>query len=300
MSKFDVTGQVAGLGHADAEKAKASGAVTDAGYLGGTSWLKSQYDAAREFSKNGISQFQQLEFTDAVEGLGIPDGEFDFFDKTFNLTSKDVTDLLVGFRYKSSSSDVGKVSPRDSVGTPLPLHLNSAMLTTDGNAGITTNTIGISTTSNVGTSFATSTTFLVNTDYTKCGPYGTTFTARSAGIYTGDAWGTNPPPTDTGGMADPNRYQQPGDAGEKASFGFWQYGDSTDAKAGFRYMIGLYDGKSAISDEASQDYVVKSMSINTTTAGVNQLVLHFRKTAATSGVSMSQPDILISTLKINI
>lgn len=305
MSKFDVTGQVAGISYTDAEKAKASGAVTDAGYLGGTSWIKTQHEAAREFSKNGISQFKQLEFSDAVEGLSIPDGEFDFFDKTFNLTNKGVTDLLVGFKYKSSSSNLDKSVPIDSVGTPLPLYLNSAMFTTDGNGGITTNTIGSAqVTAQSGSPtqgpIVTSTTFLVNTDYTKCGPYGTTFTARSAGIYTGDAWGTNPPPTDTGGMADPNRYHQPGDAGEKAAFGFWQYGDSTDSKAGFRYMIGLYNGTSALSSEASQDYVVKSMSINTTTAGVSQLVLHFRKTAVTSGVSINQPDILITTLKINL
>lgn len=305
MSKFDVTGQVAGISYTDAEKAKASGAVTDAGYLGGTSWIKTQHDAAREFSKNGISQFQQLEFADAIEGLAIPDGEFDFFDKTFNLTNKGVTDLLVGFKHKSSAANPDRQTPRDSAGTPLPLYLNSAMFTTDGNGGITTNAIGggtltIGNGGNTQGPIVTSTTFLVNADYTKCGPYGTTYTARSSGIFSADAWGTNPPPTDTGGMADPNRYHQPGDAGEKAQFGFWQYGDSTDSKAGFRYMIGLYDGTSALSSEASQDYVVKSMSINTTAAGVNQLVLHFRKTAVTSGVSMNQPDILITTLKINL
>jgi hypothetical protein len=273
MSKFDVTGQVAGIGYTDAEKAKASGAVTDAGYLGGTSWIKTQYDAAREFYKNGSSQLEKLEFADAVEGLAIPDGEFDFFDKTFNLTNKGVTDLLVGFKYKLNPSTVGfsgSTLPRDTdTHLDLPLFLNAATFGSDGNGGVTENVIGGS--KNGGN--LAGTTFLVTNDYTECGVYGT-----SEVLGFSAAWGTNPPPTDTGGMSSSDKYHQPGDI-VSGGVAFWQYGDSTDSKAGFRYMIGLYNGTSALSSEASQDYVVKSMSINTTAAGVNQLVLHFRKTA---------------------
>ncbi len=294
MSKFDVTGQIAGLGYADAEKAQASGAVTDAGYLGGTTWLKAQYDAGREFYKNASSQLEKLEFANALEGLDIPDGEFDFFDKTFNLTNKGVTDLLVGFKYKVNSATAGfsgSIIPRDtdSGSHSLPLFLNAASYGSDGNGGVTTNVVG-----GGGTS-TNSTTFLVTNDYTECGIYGSSSIAGSQSA----AWGTNPPPTDTGGMSSKNKYHQPGDIAS-GNFAFWQYGDSTDSKAGFRYMVGLYDGTSALSTEADQHYVVKSMSINTTAAGINQLVLHFRKTAATSGASLSQPDVLISTLKINL
>lgn len=293
MSKFDVTGQVAGISYTDAEKAKASGAVTDAGYLGGTSWIKTQYDAAREFSKNGSSQLEKLEFANAVEGLAIPDGEFDFFDKSFNLTNKGVTDLLVGFKYELNPTTVGYSGedlPRDSFSySRLPFFLNEATFGSDGNGGVTTNAIG------GGSGVGTGTTFLVTNDYTECGVYGE---SRINAGYSA-AWGTNPPPTDTGGMSSSTKYHQPGDITD-GGVGFWQYGDSTDSKAGFRYMVGLYDGTSALSNEANQDYVVKSMSINTTAAGVNQLVLHFRKTAVTSGASLSQPNILITALKINL
>ena len=298
MSKFDLTGQLAGLSYSDAERAKASNAVTNAGYLGGTSWLKTQYDAARDFYKNGSSQLEKLEFADAIEGLAIPDGEFDFFDKTFNLTSKGVTDLLVGFKYKlnpSTTAFADSLLPRDSnTNIQLPLFIQASTFGPDGNGGVTTNVLGVAKANTAYQGASASTTFLVTHDYTECGPYGATVIVPFA-----DAWGTNPPPTDTGGMSSKEKYHQPGDI-VTGRIGFWQYKDSTDAKAGFRYMIGLYDGTSGLSSEAGQDYVVKSMSVKTTTAGVNQLVLHFRKTAVTSGASMNQPNVLITALKINL
>ena len=292
MSKFDVTGQVAGLGYADAEKAQASGAVTDAGYLGGKTWLKTQYDAARDFSLNGGSQFQQISFADAVEGAAIPDGEFDFFDKTFNLTNKGITDLLVGF--VTTDDNIGGSLPFDSDNSaPLPFALNTGAFRSDGNGGSQPTVISSSST---GGRFGTP--FLVTHDYTECGPFGVTSRRQTAA-----AWGTNPPPTDTGGMTSSNYYGQPGDLSPFAPMGFWQYKDSTDAQAGFRYMIGMYGFgavTSALSTEADQYYVVKSMSLNTLSTGAQQLVVHFRKTEVTSGASLSQPDILISTLKINL
>ena len=294
MSKLNATGQIAGISYTDAKKAQASGAVTNAGYLGGTTWLKAQYDAARDFALNGSSQFQQIAFADALEGLAIPDGEFDFFDKTFNLTNKGITDLLVGFANTSDTNS--EQLPRDSVNIfPLPFGLNQAQLTPDGNGGKSSNVVS----SGASGTYRMGLPFLVTHDYTECGPYGI-----SAKTPTAVAWGTNPPPTDTGGMISSAHYHQPGNvATSSKSFGFWQYKDSTDAQAGFRYMVGLYGNPtktSALSGELNQHYIVKSMSLKTLSTGAQQLVIHFRKTEVTSGASLSQPDVLISTLKINL
>jgi hypothetical protein len=296
MSKLNATGQVAGISYTDAQKAKASGAITDAGYLGGTTWLKAQYDAGRDFALNGSSQFQQIAFADALEGLSIPDGEFDFFDKTFNLTNKGITDLLVGFVNTDDTSASDGQHPKDSSNYfPLPFGLNQGQFTPDGNGGKSSNflSMGSVTTNRMGIPF------LVTHDYTECGPFGIT-----GNLATAVAWGTNPPPTDTGGMTSSGNYHQPGNvASSRAGFGFWQYKDSTDAQAGFRYMVGLYGNPNrtcGLSSEADQHYVVKSMSLKTLNTGVQQLVIHFRKTEVTSGASLSQPDILISTLKINL
>jgi hypothetical protein len=293
MSKIDITSQIAGLGYTDSKKAKASGAVTDAGYLGGTTWLKAKYDAARDFALNGSSQFQQIAFADALEGAAIPDGEFDFFDKTFNLTNKGIKDLLVGFVPAGNNlSSSATAHPRDSGGTDiLPFSLNSGTYTPDGNGGVQSNFVSGTTSTAIGVPF------LVTQDYTECGPFGST-----GYLPTKKAWGTNPPPTDTGGMDSSANYHQPGNLNTFNSVGFWQYKDSTDAQAGFRYMVGMYGPSptSALSSEANQNYVVKSMSIKTLSTGAQQLVIHFRKTEVTSGASLSQPDTLISTLKINI
>ena len=100
MGKFNMTGQVAGLSQEDAIKAKASNAVTDAGYLGGNSWLKSQIDAQKALYREdptNIPGYDFVNFNDAKEGMIIPDGAFDFFDLTYDLSIKNVSEALVAF-----------------------------------------------------------------------------------------------------------------------------------------------------------------------------------------------------------
>ena len=53
-------------------------------------------------------------------------------------------------------------------------------------------------------------------------------------------------------------------------------------------MVGIYsDSHCALSSDADDKYVVKSMSFKTTKAGVSQLVLHCRKAAATTNVTIN-------------
>ena len=101
MSKFDLGGQIAALSRKDAVSAQASNAVTDAGYLGGSSWIKTQLDAHKELfrasNQNDIDGFEIVDFNSANESMLIPDGAFDFFDLTYDLTLKNVNEALVGF-----------------------------------------------------------------------------------------------------------------------------------------------------------------------------------------------------------
>ena len=76
MSKFDLGGQIAALSRKDAVSAQASNAVTDAGYLGGSSWIKTQLDAHKELfrasNQNDIDGFEIVDFNSANESMLIP------------------------------------------------------------------------------------------------------------------------------------------------------------------------------------------------------------------------------------
>lgn len=305
MSKFNATGQVAGIGNSDAQKAKASGAVTDAGYLGGTTWLKTQVDLARDFyhGKRGDG-YERIELDSPVEGLAVPDGEFDFFDLTYNLTLKGVTDAIVSFLAKPSQGTSGdgghfrSALPKDVTGTKLPLYLSESASSAQEDTGdyIEGGMFGAAGTFSSGIKDYGGAAFIVNQDYKDCGPWGN---VRGGGF--ANAWGTNPPPTDYVAGQNKNGLYTNGVDLYHNGPSFWQYKDSSDAKPGLRYIIGLYDTRSAISSSSSDNFVIKSMSINTTTAGVSQLVLHCRKTEVTSGYSLQGLDqTVVNVLKINL
>ena len=142
------------------------------------------------------------------------------------------------------------------------------------------------------------TTFIVTEDYTECGPLGS-LTAGGVTSNTGSVGykisGQNPPTDDAGSGI----YR-----GTTAnySYNFWQYKDATAAQTGFRYMVGVYAGdRSALSSDADDKYVVKSMSFKATIAGVSQLVLHCRKAAPTTGVTINASGYCkgIKLLKLN-
>jgi hypothetical protein len=289
MGKFNITGQVAGLSQEDAIKAKASNAVTDAGYLGGNSWLKSQIDAQKDDFVN---------FNDAKEGMTIPDGAFDFFDLTYDLSLKNVSEALVAFVGKDMvGSGVQNQCPQGTFGQSADINiLGSNVLIAPFNdqpQGFQQSAPTLS-----GSVQSSAATFIVTDDYTECGPLGSLSVGNSVTGTTNIGYkisGQNPPTDDAGGGI----YRG---TTENYSYNFWQYKDATAAQTGFRYMVGVYaTDRSALSSDSDDKYVVKSMSLKTTKAGVSQLVLHCRKAAPTTGVTINASGYCkgIKLLKLN-
>jgi len=288
MAKFNITGQVAGLSQQDAEKARASNAVTDAGYLGGNSWIKTQIDAQKQLYREGASSipgYEFVNFNDAKEGMTIPNGQFDFFDLTYDLTLKNVKEALVNFQPKdipAGGSGAANNIPQGTFALPADISLLGAQALI---SPATNQPIGwqaapsVSTTGSPGTPVS----FIVTDDYTECGPLGSLVPGPStSNTGTGYKIPGNNPPTDDAGSG---IYRG---TTENYAYSFWQYKDATAAQTGFRYMVGIYaDLRSALSSDNDDKYVVKSMSFKTTDAGVCQLVLHCRKAAATSGVTIN-------------
>jgi len=286
MARFNLTGQVAGLSQQDAEKARASNAVTDAGYLGGNSWIKTQIDVQRQLYREGMSGipgYEFVNFNSAKEGMTIPDGQFDFFDLTYDLTLKNVSEALVNFQQK----DITPTGAPDSVpqGT-FPL-LGGINLLGGGQfiSASTNQPIGWQTPSSQPNALSPGApvSFIVTDDYTECGPLGSIALGGSTSS-TGIGYkipGNNPPTDDAGGGIYKGTV-------ENYAYAFWQYKDATAAQTGFRYMVGIYaNDRSALSSDTDDKYVIKSMSFKTSDAGVCQLVLHCRKAAATTGVTIN-------------
>ena len=289
MGKFNLTGQVAVLDNADAKKAKASGAVTDSGYLGGTSWIKTQLDAAKQFYKgdpNEVPGYEFVNFADANEGLVIPDGAFDFFDLTYDLTQKDVKECLIQFRLDQPA--IGFKSP--SFSTNMTSIVNS-------------NTYAINLAAQAPNMFGWSQNpvWIVTNDYTECGfagmvlPGGENSLPNAAGY---KITGQDPPTDDSGSL-----YQIYPDGADfyRDRHIFAQYKDATDSQTGMRYMVGLYGNVNDITGATNDFFVIKSMSINVTPAGLNQFVLHCRKAQATTSHTINADGRVqgIHILKIN-
>jgi len=298
MARFNLTGQVAGLSQQDAEKARASNAVTDAGYLGGNSWIKTQIDAQKQLYREGMSGipgYEFVNFNDAKEGMTIPDGQFDFFDLTYDLTLKNVSEALVNFQQKDLTPS-GAPSGVPQGTFPIECNIN---LLGAGQFVSASNNQPIGWQSS-GASFqpgGNPVTFIVTDNYTECGPLGG-MAPGSTTSATGIGYkipGNNPPTDDAGNGIYKGTV-------ENYAYAFWQYKDATAAQTGFRYMVGIYaDSHSALSSDADDKYTVKSMSFKTTDAGVCQLVLHCRKAAATTGVTINASGRCkgINILKIN-
>jgi len=297
MGKFNLTGQVATLDNADAKKAQASGAVTDAGYLGGTSWIKSQLDAAKELYKSDPSEvpgYEFVDFADANEGLVIPDGQFDFFDLTFDLTQKNVKECLLQFTFDEPQKGIN-TNFRAVPSTGLDMYgFGGINISQDAQAAFTT--IG-SPSSNLS---GTNPIYIVTTDYMECGFAGKVL-PRNATSGTGTLGykisGQNPPTDDSG-----NIYQVTSTAGNSDEWHYFaQYKDATDSLTGMRYMVGLYGNVNDLTQATDDAFVVKSMAVNVTSAGLNQLVLHCRKAAATTSHTINADGRLtgIHLLKIN-
>lgn len=285
MAKFNLTGQVAGLSQEDAISAKASNAVTDAGYLGGNSWLKTQIDAQKALYREdpaNIPGYEFVNFNDAKEGMVIPDGQFDFFDLTYDLTLKNVSEALVNFQAKDLTPSSAPESIPQGTNTVSPVinGLGGGLLVSP----FSNQPIGWQGPQIVGNSIIqTVTSFIVTGDYTECGPLGG-LVPGSVTSSTGVGYkitGNNPPTDDAGSGIYKGTI-------ENYTYNFWQYKDATAAQTGFRYMVGIYaDSRSALSSDSDDKYVVKSMSFKTTDAGVCQLVLHCRKAAATTNVTIN-------------
>jgi hypothetical protein len=291
MGKFNLTGQVAVLDNADALKAQASGAVTDAGYLGGTSWIKSQLDAEKQLLKGNpeeIPGYEFVNFADANEGLVIPDGAFDFFDLTYDLTQKDVKECLVQFGLNATTSLEGTRFIASSA-------IDFTNNTTSG-VNISQNAPAFL---NFKSSGSDNPVYIVTTDYTECGFAGSVQPAASvstAGQLGYKISGQNPPTDDSGDIYE---VLSGTFSGEYHFFG--QYKDATDSLTGMRYMVGLYNNVNALTDAGNDRFVVKSMSINVTPAGLNQLVIHCRKAQATTSHTINADGRVqgIHILKIN-
>jgi len=296
MSKFDLGGQVAGLSRKDAISAQASNAVTDAGYLGGSSWVKTQLDAHKELfrasNQNNIDGFEVVDFNSAKETMLIPDGQFDFFDLTYDLTLKNVNEALVGFlpgidpvndapyvvpkgnEYAQSYAIPSFVGEIERVGSkPAGGLVLSPVVNEMRGFGISSEYNGVTGGAD----------FIVTHDYRDCGfagairPGEATSTLTRSGYKIG---GSNPPTDDSGKI-----YGVP--PTENYTSAFPKYSDATDASAGMRYMVGLYDSISQLSIDTDDKYVVKSMSLKTLKSGVCQLILHCRKAAATTNVTIN-------------
>tara|TARA_R100001086_G_scaffold226571_1_gene145270 strand:- start:2133 stop:3086 length:954 start_codon:yes stop_codon:yes gene_type:complete len=302
MSKFDLGGQVAGLSRKDAISAQASNAITNAGYLGGQSWIKTQLDAHKElFRTNNVNSIDGLEyvsFNSAKEGMVIPDGAFDFFDLTYDLTLKNVEEALVGFvgglqdlgggqtapyvipegtTYAQSDAIPGFVGPLFKQGSKVAG--GTARSPIDGKLR------GFGT--NEGRSgLAAGSDFIVNHDYRDCGFAGAITPASITSSLVNLGYkinGQNPPTDDSPG----NKpiFSMPGI--DSYATAFPKYSDATDAQTGMRYMVGLYNETSALSADADDKYVVKSISLKTLKSGVCQLILHCRKAQATTNVTIN-------------
>ena len=298
MAKFNLTGQVAGLSQQDAEKARASNAVTDAGYLGGNSWLKTQIDAQKQLYRENptnIPGYEFVNFNDAKEGMVIPDGAFDFFDLTYDLTLKNVKEGLVNFQPK----DLPPTGSTQQI--PQATFVSQAAINGLGSGTLispfSNQPLGWQNGYTLGNQIGPNTTFIVAEDYKECGPLGG-ISPGGVTSATGIAYkitGQNPPTDDAGAGI----YRG---TTENYTYNFWQYQDATAAQTGFRYMVGIYaNSHCALSTDANDKYVVKSMSFKTTNAGVCQLVLHCRKAQATTGVTINAGGACkgINILKLN-
>lgn len=298
MGKFNLTGQVATLSNAEAVKAQASGAVTDAGYLGGSSWIKAQLDARKAILKDDPTQvegYEFINFSDAKETLLIPDGAFDFFDLTYDLTQKDVRECVIQFLYDVPGRSVAMVRHSNDRAVNLvqdqfstnAFNGRTAPFTTGGDPDVGQSQNPV---------------FIVSTDYKECGFAGTVTPGAGAPALANVGYkisGQNPPTDDSGNM-----YQIDPGPFSNYQHSFAQYKDATDSLTGMRYMIGIYnDGteKSALTLENGDNFVIKSMSIKVTSAGVNQLVLHCRKAQATTNHTINSGGNVagIHLLKIN-
>ena len=296
MGKFNLTGQVAVLDNADALKAKASGAVTDAGYLGGTSWIKSQLDAAKQLYKgdpNEVPGYEFVNFADANEGLVIPDGAFDFFDLTYDLTQKDLKECLLQFRFD------GGAKTSETNFKPVP----SLGLDTQSFGGINANQDAqapfVSAGAATGAFSGTNPIYIVTTDYTECGFAGKVLPRNAnsgAGSLGYKISGQNPPTDESG-----NIYQVVSGTNSSQWHYFAQYKDATDSLTGMRYMVGLYGDVNSLTQATDDAFVIKSMAVNVTSAGLNQLVLHCRKAKATTSHTINADGRVqgIHILKIN-
>lgn len=298
MGKFNLTGQVATLSNAEAVKAQASGAVTDAGYLGGSSWIKAQLDARKAIVKNDPTQvegYEFINFSDAKETLLIPDGAFDFFDLTYDLTQKDVKECVIQFLYDVPGRGVQMIRYSNDTAVNLVETQFSVNAFTNQTAPFTT-------AGDPAVGGSQNPVFIVSTDYKECGFAGTVLPGSSASGMAAISYkisGQNPPTDDSGDIykIDPGPFSN-------YQHSFAQYKDATDVLTGMRYMIGIYnDGndKSALTMENGDYFVVKSMSIKVTSAGVNQLVLHCRKAQATTNHTINSAGNVagIHLLKIN-
>lgn len=287
MSKFDLGGQVAGLSRKDAISAQASNAITDSGYLGGNSWIKSQLDAHKALFRgdpNGVQGIELVDFNSAKETMLIPDGAFDFFDLTYDLSQKNVQEALISF----TGGIVGGFPAAIPAGSNMQCSWAVPQFHgTKGSVGqacapFNGEQMGFGNLFNGANNGAGS--WIVTEDYRDCGAAGIPEGGGSTGGATNLGYkisGQNPPTDDTGKI-----YALPGKEDYDAAFP--KYSDATDASAGLRYMIGIYGGdKSALSVDADDKYVVKSASLKTLKSGVSQLVLHCRKAAATTGVTIN-------------
>ena len=297
MSKFDLGGQVAGLSRKDAISAQASNAVTDAGYLGGSSWIKTQLDAHKELyrasNQNNIDGFEVVDFNSANESMLIPDGAFDFFDLTYDLTLKNVTEALVGFLPGLQSGVQPYIIPRGNfyaASYAVPFFAGAISSNGSRPSGGITNSPIVNETRGFGVGVSGNGTeggadFIVTNDYRDCGFAGSIVPGSNTAGTTAVGYkitGQNPPTDDSGrifGVPTNDAYAS----------AFPKYSDASNASAGMRYMVGLYssDNCSQLSVDADDKYVVKSMSIKTLKSGVCQLVLHCRKAQATTNVTIN-------------
>ena len=227
----------------------------------------------------------------------IPDGQFDFFDLTYDLTLKNVNEALVGF--------LSGINPAGGANIPYAVPVGNfygasyavpafiGMISKNGSrpsGGQALSPIdgemrgfGLNVNENNGTSGGGD--FIVTHDYRDCGFAGTISPGSANAGLTATGYkvsGNNPPTDDSGvlfGVAPSETYTS----------AFPKYSDATDASAGMRYMVGLYGSPacSQLSTDTDDKYVIKSMSLKTLKSGVCQLVLHCRKAAATTNVTIN-------------
>ena len=262
--------------------------------------MKTQLDAHKELfrtsNQNDIDGFEVIDFNSANESMLIPDGAFDFFDLTYDLTLKNVNEALVGFLPGiDSGTNSPYVIPRGNVyaqSSAIPSF--SGEIDKSGNKP--TGGMALSPIANEIRGFGISAQwnnvvggadFIVTGDYRDCGFAGVIapdITGPNAGLANVGykISGQNPPTDDTGRI-----YGLP--FSENYTSAFPKYSDATDASAGMRYMVGLYGDpvSSQLSVDADDKYVVKSMSLKTLASGLCQLVLHCRKAEATTGVTIN-------------